>query len=672
MKPALKKNIHRWRAASLLAVYILIALHITHWLIKGRTLAPLEFNEVLYSIHLGIITAGLIFMAMAIIGTLIFGRFFCSWACHILALQDLSAWILEKMKIKPQPIKSRAFFIVPIAAMFYLFVWPQLVRIMEGQPMPEFRILKDEQGWASFSTTDFWRNLPGPGITAFTFIMVGFVIVYLLGTRSFCRYGCPYGVLFGWMDKLTPGKIILAGNCNQCGLCTAGCNSHIQVHKEIKEFGKVVDSACLKDLDCVAVCPNDALQWGFTKPSFGQSLSKNKDHEEKYSFTLTEDIALGVMCFALTVIFRGLYDAVPFLVSITLAVVIAYLFLVAFRSLRKEYVHLGKLAVRRSNRLTSFGKTFLAFSVVLLAFVFHSAFIHYHAWYGENLYNQVVVRGNTVQLSEKDVDAKLKLDLAEYHLARAHEWGIWQPESLERELASIYIFRKDYSKASVHLESMLMQNPDDHEARLRLAKIYILKGDDKSASEELRFITEQEPANKHDLKLRSDAHLQLGHLDEKNGFFTTALEHYKSSLSDMPENSEAALALGVIYTKAGQFKEGEKYLLRCDSLMPNNPLILNNLSVIYMRTGRQDIAIMCLGRITELQPDNPSASYNLGMLLLMKGDEQKAIHYLQRTLQIDPDHENSHIALGDVFEKNGNIEQSAYHRSKVTQPVHKN
>lgn len=666
MKPGLKKNIHRWRAFSLLAVYVLIAIHITHWIIKGKTLAPLEFNEVLYSIHLGIITAGLIFMGMTLVGTLIFGRFFCSWACHILALQDMSAWILEKFKIKPQPIRSRAFFIVPVVVMLYLFVWPQLVRIIAGEPFAGFRILKDEQGWASFSTTDFWRNLPGVPITVLTFFVVGFLVVYLLGTRSFCRFGCPYGVLFGWIDKITPGKIVLTGNCNQCGLCTAGCNSHIQVHKEIKEFGKVVDTACLKDLDCVAVCPNDAIQFGFTRPSLGQSLAKVPGQEPKYSFTAAEDVFLGVLVLVFTIIFRGLYNAVPFLLSTTVAVILAYFMVVASRAFRKEYVHLGKVVIRSGNKLTSKGRMFLAFVLVCGVFSAHSAFVHYHAWAGENLYNEIVIRGNTVQLAETDIDAQLKLELSEYHLSKAHKWGFWQPENLERELASIYIFKKDYNRAIVHLEAMLDQNPEDNEARLRLAKILILHGKDSDAVLELRHITsQQETGLQHDHKVRSDAHLQLGHLEEKNGFLTVALQQYEAALKAQASNTEAALALGVLYTKAGRLQEGEKYLLRCDSAMPNNPLILNNLSIIYMRTGRIDIAILCLRRIVELQPQNIAANYNLGMLYLRKGDDQNAIEQLLLTLELAPEHINSHIALSDIFAKRGDVQQSAFHSEKA-------
>ncbi len=667
MKPGLKKNISRWRSFSLLMVYVLIAGHIAHWVIARKTLAPLEFNEVLYSIHLGIITAGFIFMGLTIITTLIFGRFFCSWACHILALEDFSAWILSKFNIKPQPIRSRAFFIVPVVAMLYLFAWPQVIRIINGNAFPGFRILNDGDGWASFSTTDFWRNLPGVPVTLLTFFMVGFLIVYLMGSRSFCRYGCPYGVLFGWMDRLTPGKIVLTGNCNQCGLCTATCSSHVQVHKEIKEFGKVVDTSCLKDLDCVAVCPNDAIQYGFTKPSLGKSLRKVAGNEPKFSFTLAEDILLGIFVLAFTIIFRGLYDAVPFLLSITCAIILSYFTVLAWRTLRAEYVHMGSAVFRRGHKITAKGKLFLTVTVALGIFTVHSAVVHYHTWVGESLYNDIVVRGNTIQLAEQDADAKLKLDLSEKYLAFADKWGLFTPENLERELASIYIFRNDYANASVHLEAMLVNDPDDSEARLRLAKILILQGKSDQAMDALRVITQQEVVSNHDHKLRSDAHLQLGHLEEQSGFMTSALGHYEAALQEFPSNAEAALALGVTYTNAGRLQEGEKYLLKCDSLIPNNAMILNNLAVIYMRTNRIDIAILCLQRVVELQPQNISAHYNLGMQLLSKNDEANALVQFNEALELDPNHLNSHLALSMLYERTGDMELSALHKAKAEQ-----
>ena len=39
----------RWRALTLASVYGLMALHVLHWKLAGRTLAPLELNEVMYT-----------------------------------------------------------------------------------------------------------------------------------------------------------------------------------------------------------------------------------------------------------------------------------------------------------------------------------------------------------------------------------------------------------------------------------------------------------------------------------------------------------------------------------------------------------------------------------------------------------------------------------------------
>ena len=75
--------------------------HIVHWKLAGRTLAPLELNEVMHTLELGIVTAGFILMALLVLATFVFGRFFCSWGCHILALEDASTWLLEKVGIRP-------------------------------------------------------------------------------------------------------------------------------------------------------------------------------------------------------------------------------------------------------------------------------------------------------------------------------------------------------------------------------------------------------------------------------------------------------------------------------------------------------------------------------------------------------------------------------------------
>ena len=75
-------------------------------------------------------------MLTAVLATMFFGRFFCSWGCHILALQDLCSWLLGKIGVKPKPVRARFLLWVPLLAVIHMFVWPQISRLREGQPLP--------------------------------------------------------------------------------------------------------------------------------------------------------------------------------------------------------------------------------------------------------------------------------------------------------------------------------------------------------------------------------------------------------------------------------------------------------------------------------------------------------------------------------------------------------
>ncbi len=655
-----KANIERktrwgkWRAAALASVYLLMGFHIVHWKIYGNTLAPLEFNEVLYSLHLGIITAGFIFMGATIIGTLIFGRFFCSWACHILALQDFSEWLLHKLHIKPKLTTSRAFIIVPYATMLYLFIWPQINRIVEGREMTKFHIQTDAQGWASFVTNDFWRNLPSVPVTLLTFFVCGFAVIYFLGTRSFCQKVCPYGAVFSLADKVAPGKIKLTGDCNQCGVCTAHCSSHILVHKEIEQFGKVVNSDCLKDLDCVAVCPNDAIQYGFTKPSFFQSIAKSDHHKTPYSFSWSEDILLGILTLAFVIIYRGLYGFVPFLLAVTLAVLLAWFSVLCVRVFTKDYVTLGKIVLKQGNKINTTGRAFIVLMVGALTFSAHSAYVHYNNYRGDILYQAYLQNNGT---TENQGAHKNILQAAKEYLQRASSWGLYSPLTLNRELAAIYLTEKDYLNAEKYLKKMLVEKPNDFEARLRLAKLYFVTNRENDAVIALQYIVTAKSIHTtaKEMRVLSDAHLTLGHIEEKNDFPSSALNHYRECLKLNPDNSEAMLALGVLLTRAGQVAEAEKYLSACLKIMPESALLHNNLSAVYLRLNKIEQASFHLQKLIQLQPENPVAYYNLGMIKLREGRSDESVILFKRALALKPDYTNAQIGLSMAENKKNTI-----------------
>src|SRR4051812_4637172 len=70
----------RRRATVLILVHVLVAIHVTHWYVTGRTLTPVEPSETMQTLGSEArLNAGCIFFAAAILSTFVVGRFFCGW-----------------------------------------------------------------------------------------------------------------------------------------------------------------------------------------------------------------------------------------------------------------------------------------------------------------------------------------------------------------------------------------------------------------------------------------------------------------------------------------------------------------------------------------------------------------------------------------------------------------
>ena len=97
----------RWRIASLALVHVLIAVHIIHWRLAGTTLSSIQLSDAGRFVAEGVVTAALFLFAFLLLVTAIFGRFFCAWGCHMLALQEVCRALLRRVGIQPVPIRSR-------------------------------------------------------------------------------------------------------------------------------------------------------------------------------------------------------------------------------------------------------------------------------------------------------------------------------------------------------------------------------------------------------------------------------------------------------------------------------------------------------------------------------------------------------------------------------------
>ncbi|MCC6321999.1 MAG: 4Fe-4S binding protein [Phycisphaerales bacterium] len=336
-------RVGKWRALVLILVHVAIAIHIVQWKLTGRTVSPVEPSESMETLREGAINAGFIFFALAILSTLVLGRWFCGWGCHLVALQDLCAWVMMKVGIKPKPLRARLLMWVPLGLAIYMFVWPVAHRMVirplvmdaagrmpawlgQSDPLPGVRSeLIIEDFWATFAPW-YWA-IPFLGVCAFA-------TVYFLGSKGFCTYGCPYGGFFAPADRLAVGRIRVTDACEHCGHCTAVCTSNVRVHEEVRDFGMVVDPGCMKCMDCVSTCPNEALYFGFGAPAV-KIKPRSRAAEEtaaeaaalrkaRYDLRWYEEVAVLALFLLYFQSYRGMFNSVPMLMAVGLGGIMAF------------------------------------------------------------------------------------------------------------------------------------------------------------------------------------------------------------------------------------------------------------------------------------------------------------------------------------------------------------
>ena len=100
--------------------------------------------------------------------------------------------------------------------------------------------------------------------------LIGVGAYPLLGTRIWCRYGCPLAAGMRIWGKYTKSKfqVVANGNCKGLDLCTTQCPMGIDVasyaHKDkVAIYGSfgLENSPCIGCGGCIDICPVKALEF---------------------------------------------------------------------------------------------------------------------------------------------------------------------------------------------------------------------------------------------------------------------------------------------------------------------------------------------------------------------------------------------------------------------------
>ncbi|MFZ4430672.1 MAG: 4Fe-4S dicluster domain-containing protein [Phycisphaerales bacterium] len=615
--PKASRNARR-RAVVLILINVLIAAHIVQWLVHGMTLSPIEPSEAMYTLEFGKVNAGFIFFVLAILSTLVFGRFFCGWGCHVVALQDLCTWMLGKAGIRPKPFRTRLLLLGPLLLALYMFVWPTFKRALLFPALDAMKIA--HPAWIALPVPfpgfsnhlmveDFWATFP-PWYVAIPFLLIcGFACVYFLGSKGFCSYGCPYGGFFAPADKLAVGRIVVNESCHQCGHCTAACTSNVRVHQEVRDYGMVVDPGCMKCMDCVSVCPNGALSVGFAMPAI---LAKPRGEAKvtpasrpPYDLTLVQDALLLVVGIAMFVGFRGLLDQVPLLMAGGLAGIGVFAIAKTWQLVAHPSVRVQNLQAKIKGRLTATGWLFALFTVAYVGVAAWGNVVKWHRWQADLIDTSIKTPFITV-FSPGYVPApedKTRAERAIGHIVAGGsmaEGGLgWKhlPKTLVRR-SWLHAVAKDLPSAERYLAQAIEEGDPSPDWVFGLARLYMLQ--DKPA--------------------------------------TTGRDLYERTLERHPHLHEVRLALAqlLLMTNDGMLAAEQVQRLIADTEEPPTPTQYVKATELLIQCGMQNRALEAMERAVARSPEVAIYHAGLATAQFYAKDPRLAVETMKKAVSMEP------------------------------------
>jgi polyferredoxin len=599
------------RALVLAGVWAFMLLHVVQWLAMGTTLAPIEPSESMATVKDGIVTVGAVFFGLALVSTALLGRWFCGWGCHWVAIQDGTAWLLARWGIRPKPFRSRLLVWMPLALALYMFAWPLFYRFAVAPfTRPDLR-------WPGFSmhvtTQDFWATFPGLAMGIPFVLVSGVLVVWLLGTKGYCTYGCPYGGFFAPADELAPMRIkVDHDRCHQCGRCTAVCTSNVRVHEEIRDFGAVMDAGCMKCMDCVASCPNEALSFGLARPAIAVDRAGSRSAaaaERRWDLSWAEEVALAAVGVAALLAVRGIYVGVPLLFASGIAACCTFLAWKSWRVLRDRDVSFHGARLRFRGRIGASGLAWLAASAVALGGVAYVGALNGVTWLADRSDAQVTLPAEAIfnenaQEPEPAMRAAAERALALYALASPPPdgWSVlpfgWRQVDLRR--AYLLCAVRDLAGAERLMRRSWERDGPDESVAAVLARI--LRSMPSRRAEAIAWYDEALRAEPAWQRLREE---QVTWLDQE-GEHARMVQSARDGLAARPGDLLAMRRLSLALVERGaddaEVEEGIALVRRTLEIAPGNGFAHAALARGLARLGRWDESAAEFRRAQELEP----------------------------------------------------------------------
>ena len=233
----------------------------------------------------------------------ILGRTICGWLCPLGLIQELLHKI-PTLKIRKSRITRALSWLKYIILAVFVVAIPLWYGLKHNLPLPGFCKYICPAGTFEGAI----GLLSNPANTA-KFSMLGilftrkFIIMLLIGLlcvfcyRSFCRFICPLGAIYGLFNRFNViGVKVDSGRCNGCGSCVRSCGMDVR---------RVGDHECINCGMCMEVCAQKAISikaGNYTLKAPAGGCADDGENSEKNRRNLVRVLwgaALVLLCAAL-------------------------------------------------------------------------------------------------------------------------------------------------------------------------------------------------------------------------------------------------------------------------------------------------------------------------------------------------------------------------------------
>ncbi len=193
--------------------------------------------------------------------TVIFGRFFCGFACAFGSLGDavraLYVWICKKMKKKPVTMKNSV--VKRLQAVKYIVLLLLIVACFTGA----YAKTQGMSPWDVFSMLHA-GNFKLGGYVVGVVILALIVVGMCFQERFFCRILCPMGAVFSILPVLPLFTLRRdRSECiNGCRACTMKCPSDIEL---APDTAPELSGDCFQCQKCIDTCPKGNIHTGIRR-----------------------------------------------------------------------------------------------------------------------------------------------------------------------------------------------------------------------------------------------------------------------------------------------------------------------------------------------------------------------------------------------------------------------